>query len=157
SFSEVYDGNRSYLQSLIRKDINPADPGRVGGNRDVLDFPLFFATRNNLTSNGLQNDWRNVVGAGMDAGNHGRAGVSFCRRADDLAPYLGNVAYAYTLMRPGNAIVYFNAKEFGPSRPFPKDGRGDALGGLYGNTITKLVNIRDTHPKGNFIERDLEK
>src|SRR5262249_3192409 len=73
------------------------------------------------------------------------------------APYLGNVAYAYTLMRPGNAIVYFNAKEFGPSRPFPKDGRGDALGGLYGNTITKLVNIRDTHPKGNFIERDLEK
>jgi alpha-amylase len=157
SFSEVYDGNRSFLQTFIRKDINPADPGRVGGNRDVLDFPLYFAIHDNLTNNGLQNDWRNVVGAGMDAQNHGAQGVSFVSNHDVFAPYLGNVAYAYTLMRPGNAIVYFNAKEFGPNRSFPKDGRGDALGGLYGNTITKLLNIRETHPKGNFIQRDLEK
>src|SRR5262249_26316546 len=59
--------------------------------------------------------------------------------------------------RPGNAVVYFNAKEFGNNRPFPKDGRGDALGGFYGNTITNLVNIRNTHGRGNYIQRDLEK
>jgi hypothetical protein len=36
-------------------------------------------------------------------------------------------------------------------------GRGAALGGLYGNIITTLVNVRDTHPDGNYDQRDLEK
>src|SRR5262249_15111491 len=148
------DGNKALLQQYIRKDINPNDPGRIGGNRDVLDFPLYFALQQNLTGNGLQNDWRNVVGASQDSqddglANNGSQGVSFVSNQDVFAPYLGNVAYAYTLTRPGNALVYFNGKEFG-NRDFPKDGRGDALGGLYGNAITNLVNIRDTHPQGNF-------
>jgi len=161
SFSEAYSGDRAFLQTFIRKDINPADPGRVGGNRDVLDFPLFFAMQNNLTDNGLQNDWRQVANASQDIQddglNNGSQGVAFVSSQDNFAPYLGNVAYAYTLMRPGNATVYFNAKEFGPNRDFPKDGRGDALGGLYGDTITALVNIRNTHGRGNYIPRDLEK
>ncbi len=157
SYSEVYDGNRSFLQGFIRKDINPGDPGRIGGDRDVLDFPLYFALNNNLTNNGYQNDWRNVVNAGVDPNNHGANGVSFVSSQDVFAPYLSNVAYAYTLMRPGNAIVYFNAKEFGQNRSFPKDGRGDALGGLYGDTITTLLNIRNTHGRGTYIQRDLEK
>jgi hypothetical protein len=161
SFSEVYDGNKALLQQYVRKDINPNDPGRIGGNRDVLDFPLFFALQQNLTGNGLQNDWRQVVGASQDSqddglANNGSQGVSFVSNQDVFAPYLGNVAYAFTLTRPGNALVYFNGKEFG-NRDFPKDGRGDALGGLYGNAITNLVNIRDTHPQGNFDQRDLEK
>jgi hypothetical protein len=156
SFSEVYDGNKSVVQQYIRMDINPADPGRIGGNRDALDFPLYFAMQSNLSGSGLQNDWRNIVGAGLDPQNHGAEGVSFVSNQDVFGPYLSNVAYAYTLMRPGNAVVYFNAKQFG-SRDFPKDGRGDALGGLYGNTITTLLNIRDTHPGGDYIQRDLEK
>jgi glycosidase len=164
SFSEVFDGDKSFLQQFVRKDINANDPGTVGGNRDVLDFPLFFALQNNLTNNGLQNDWNNVVNASQDSqddgfANNGSEGVSFVSSQDDFGPYLSNVAYAYTLMRPGNSIVYFNAHEFGDAnaRPFPKDGRGDALGGLYGNLITTLVNIRDTHPDGNYLPRDLEK
>ncbi len=157
SYSEVYDGNRNFLQGFIRKDINPSDPGRIGGDRDVLDFPLYFAMENNLTNNGYQNDWRNVVNAGVDPNNHGTNGVSFVSSQDVFAPYLSNVAYAYTLMRPGNAIVYFNAKEFGQNRSFPKDGRGDALGGLYGNLITTLLDIRNTHGRGTYIQRDLEK
>lgn len=161
-FSEVFDGDKGFLQTFIRKDINPADPGRVGGNRDVLDFPLFFALQNNLTGDGLTNDWRNVVGASQDSqddglANNGSQGVAFVSSHDEFGPYLGNVAYAYTLMRPGNAIVYFNGKEFGDNRDFPKDGRGDALGGLYGDTIKKLVDIRSTHGRGNYIERWLEK
>jgi glycosidase len=162
SFSEVFDGNKPFIQQFVRKDINPSDPGTVGGNRDVLDFPLYFAMQQNLSGNGLQNDWRNVVNASQDVqddglANNGSQGVAFVSNQDVLAPYLNNVAYAYTLMRPGNELVYFNAKEFGPNRTFPKDGRGDALGGLYGDTITNLVDIRDTHGRGNYIQRDLEK
>jgi Ca2+-binding RTX toxin-like protein len=162
SFSEVFDGNKAFLQSFIRKDINPGDPGRIGGNRDVLDFPLFFALRDNLTSDGLINDWRNIVNASQDSqddglANNGSQGVAFVSSHDESGPYLSNVAYAHALMRPGNAIVYFNAKEFGPGRDFPKDGRGDALGGLFGDTITTLVDIRHSHGRGNYIERWLEK
>src|SRR5262249_6801013 len=137
------------------------DPGRIGGNRDVLDFPLFFALQGNLTSNGFTNDWRNIVNASQDSqddglANNGSQGVALVSSHDSFGPYLSNVAYAYTLLRPGNAIVYFNGHEFG-NRDFPKDGRGDALGGLYGNLITTLVDVRNTHGRGNYIQRDLEK
>jgi hypothetical protein len=135
-FSEIYDGNKGVLQSYTRRDLpnpNSIDPSNatVGGNRDVLDFPLFFALRDNLTGNGLGNNWHNIRGASQDA----------------------NVAYAYVLMRPGNAVVYLNGKEFGNGRDFPRDGKVDALGGFYGDTITRLVEIRNTHGRGDFTER----
>lgn len=160
-FSEVYDGDKSLLQQYVNKDINPNDPSTVGGNRDVLDFPLFFALQSNLTSNGYQNNWYNVVNASQDSqddglANNGSEGVSFVSSADNGPPYLDNVAYAYTLTRPGNTIVYDNGHEFGNNRSFPADGRGDALGGLYGDTITSLVNIRDTHPDGNYDQRYID-
>ncbi|MBX7105069.1 MAG: hypothetical protein K1X57_13370 [Gemmataceae bacterium] len=162
SFGEAYDGSKSFLQQFVRKDINPGAPNTVGGNRDVLDFPLFFAMRDYLTSNGLTNDWRNIVNASFDSNddglaNNGSQGVVFVQSHDDAGPYLSNVAYAYALMRPGNAIVYFNAKQFGNGRAFPKDGRGDALGGIYGDAITKLVQLRNAYGRGNYIERYLTK
>jgi alpha-amylase len=162
TFGEAYDGDKNFLQTFIRKDINPADPGRVGGNRDVLDMPLFFAIRSNLTENGLNNDWRNVVNASQDSrddgnANNGSQGVAFVTSHDDGGEYLSNVAHAYTMMRPGNALVYFNAEEFGTGRDFPQDGRGDALGGQYGSTITMLTNLRNTHGRGNYLERWLDK
>lgn len=149
------------MQQYVNKDINPSDPTTVGGNRDVLDFPLFFALQNNLTSNGLQNNWFNVVNASQDSqddglANNGSEGVSFVSSADNGPPALDNVAYAYTLTHPGNTIVYFNGHEFGNNRSFPADGRGDALGGQYGDTITNLVNIRDTHPDGNYDQRYID-
>src|SRR5205085_1315330 len=52
---------------------------------------------------------------------------------------------------------YYNAKEFGNNRDFPKDGRGDALGGQYGNAITTLVDLRNRFGRGNYIQRLLEK
>src|SRR4029079_1165882 len=33
------------------------------------------------------------------------------------------------------------------------DGRGDALGGLYGDKITTLLDIRNTHGRGNYKDR----
>ena len=71
------------------------------------------------------------------------------------------MAYAYTLMLPGNALVYMNAKEFGEGRKFPArywrligySMSNDALGGFHGETIAKLVEIRNSHGRGNFHER----
>lgn len=83
---------------------------------------------------------------------NGSAGVTFVVNHDDGPPDLNNVAHAYLLMRPGNTVVYYNAKEHGTGRDFPKDGRGDALGN-YGDTITKLVEIRNTHGRGDYRER----
>jgi hypothetical protein len=161
SFSEVYDGNQDYLQGLTRKDINASNPGTVGGNRDVLDFPLFFALRDNLTGNGFQNSWYNIRNASFDLhddGIHnGSQGVTFVSSHDNDGAYLSNVAYAYTLMLPGNAIVYHNAKEFGDNRDFPKNGRGDALGGVFGDAIPTLVDIRNRYGRGNYRERYIEK
>jgi alpha-amylase len=160
-FSEIFDGSRGFQQTFIRKDINPSDPGRVGGNRDVLDFPLFFALQANLTNNGLANDWRDVVNAGMDTrddGFHnGSQGVMFVQSHDSFGPYLSNVAHAYMLMHPGNAVVYYNARQFGNGRDFPKDGRGDALGGVFGDRLTRLVEIRNSHGRGDYRERWLDK
>ncbi|MEZ6123669.1 MAG: GEVED domain-containing protein [Planctomycetaceae bacterium] len=158
SFSEVFDGDKAFQQTKIRKDINPADPGRIGGNRDVLDFPLFFAMQANLTGNGFANDWRNIKNASQDIqddglANNGSQGVAFAVSHDNQGPELSNIAHAYILMRPGNAIVYFNAEEFGQGRDFPKDGRGDALGGQFGDAIPTLVNIRNTHGRGDYIDR----
>jgi alpha-amylase len=163
-FSELLTGDRGFIQSYIRKDLPSTvsiDPGNttVGGNRDALDFPLFFAMRDNLTGNGLQNNWHKIRNASQDLQDdglrNGSQGVSFVDSHDNLPggfPFLKNVAYAYTLMRPGNAIVYFNAEEFGTGRDFPNDGKVDALGGFYGETIARLVELRNSHGRGNFHE-----
>jgi hypothetical protein len=154
SFSEVYTSDLGTLESYIRKDINSNTPGTVGGNRDDLDFPLFFALQSNLTGNGYTNNWYNVYQSNlsyeMTGLNNGSEGVTFVSSQDNGAPYLSNVAYAYTLMMPGNTIVYYNGHEFGNNRSFPQDGRGDALGGVYGNAITTLVDLRNRYGRGNY-------
>lgn len=168
-FSEVLDGNKGIVQTYIRKDLpNPVaiSPSNttVAGNRDALDFPLFFAMRDNLSGNGFQNNWHAIKNASQDTQDdglrNGSQGVAFVDSHDNLGggfPYLKNVAYAYILMRPGNALVYMNAKEFPGDRVFPHDEPGamssDALGGFYGETITTLVDVRNTHGRGNFHER----
>ncbi len=162
SFGEALDGSSDLLQQYTRKDIDPSQPDRVGGNRDVLDFPLHFALKGNLTSNGLANDWRNITQASFDRNddglaNNGSQGVAFDASHDDFGADLGNVANAYLSMRPGNWVVYFNAKQFGDGRDFPRDGRGDALGGLYGDAVMTLVQARATHGRGNYVERWIDK
>ena len=168
SFSEVLDGNTGNVQNYINRGlpnnqaIDPLD-NQVQGNRDALDFPLFFALRNNLTGNGFANNWHDIRNATQDMTDdglrNGSQGVSFINSHDNLAggfPYLENVAYAYTLMRPGETVVYHNAKEFGGGRAFPNDGRDDALGGFSSDTLTTLLEIRNTHGRGNFHERWLD-
>jgi glycosidase len=157
SFTETGYDSSAFIQVFIRKDINNANLGQLGGNRDALDFNLFGALKNNLTENGFANNWHAVRGASIDLNDDGQTngsqGVAFAQSHDELGPHLQNVAYAYTLLRPGNAIVYTNAKEFGNGRDFPRGGKDDALGGFYGETITKLVELRNSHGRGDFRER----
>ncbi|MEM6687881.1 MAG: GEVED domain-containing protein, partial [Planctomycetota bacterium] len=158
SYSEVLDGDRGLMQSYVRKNIDPNDPGRVGGNRDALDFSAFFALRGNLDSPGTPNAWQNIRDSLLDLSDdglhNGSQGVLFVNSHDDFGPSaLANVAQAFTLTYPGNTVVYLNGKEFGDGRDFPKAGRGDALGGVFGNTVETLVGIRNTHGRGNFLER----
>ena len=67
-----------------------------------------------------------------------------------------NVAHAYLLMRPGDVDRLLSTpKQFGdPLGPFPEGGRGDALGGMSTATqVTTLVNLRNTHGRGNYMDR----
>ncbi len=102
----------------------------------------------------------NVKNASIDVNddgfaNNGSQGVAFARSHDEVGSYLDEVAHAYILMRPGNAIVYLNAGEFGPTsiRDFPRGGNDAALGGFYGEAITTLSNIRNSHGRGNYLDR----
>ena len=161
NFQEVYDSSFSTLQSYVNKDGTGA-AGTVGGNRDVYDFPLFFAMQANLTGTTANNNWYNVVSASFDTADdgemNGSQGVKFVSSQDNGAPALDSVAYAYTLMLPGNAMVYYNGHNFGTEsqRSFPEDGREDALGGVYGNSLTTLVDLRNRFGRGNYREDYIE-
>ena len=148
SFGECYTGDFGVLGQYIRKD--------GFGNRDVLDFPLFFAMQNVFNGGGF-GDMRQLEYASVDGidgnANDGSVGVTFVSSHDNGPPALDNLAYAYILTRTGFPIVYFNAHEFGTDRSFPYDGRGDALGGDYGNLIPRLVDIARRYAKGPYYTR----
>ncbi len=157
TYSEVYDANPAVLLPHVRKDINHADPGRIGGNRDTLDFKLYFALKENLESTATLGAWQTIKNAALDVADdglhNGSAGVTFVQSHDVFKPFaLESVAQAYTLMMPGNTVVYFNGREFG-NRDFPKPGRGDALSVRDGNLLTRLIEARNTHGRGNYVER----
>ena len=158
SYSEVFDANPAILLPHVKKTIDPNDPGKIGGNRDTLDFKWYFAVKDNLEQYGQGGAWFNIKDAGLDVSHNGfhdgSAGVKFVQSHDNFQPYkLDNVAHALMLMLPGNAAVYFNGKEFGDNREFPKDGRGDAMSVGNGSALTKLLDARKTHGRGNYQER----
>jgi alpha-amylase len=152
TFSEVYTSNVQTIQQYISKTALTNAAGTVGGDRDALDFPLYFAMTYNLSGSGAfgsgQNNWYNVVQSSLDYGDdgllNGSSGVKFVSDQDVPAPALSNVAYAYTLMLPGNATVYYNGQNFNNESSnssggeFPQGGSTDsfdaaetALGGPF--------------------------
>jgi len=172
SYSEVFDADPAVLQPHVQYSINPQDPGRIGANRDTLDFKLFFSLKAELehaTQPGWGNwdtartAWYRVKDAGLDTSpangqgdtlHNGNAGVTFVQSHDVGGPHaLNNVAHALTLMQPGNTVVYFNGKQFGDQRDFPHDSRGDVLSVGAGSDLTRIVNARNTHGRGNYVER----
>ena len=158
AYSEVFDSNPAVLLPHVKKTIDHNDPGRIGGNRDTLDFKLYFALKDNLERTGVADAWRRIKDAALDVADdglhNGSAGVTFIQNHDTFKPFaLEHVAQAYTLMMPGNTIVYFNGREFGDNRDFPKPGRSDALSVGRGSLLTRLLQARNSHGRGNYIER----
>ena len=144
TYTEVYDANPAVLLPYVKKTINHADPGRIGGDRDTLDFKLYFALKNNLEQTGVPGAWQQIKDAALDVSDdglhNGSAGVTFIQNHDVFKPFaLEHVAQAYTLMMPGNTIVYFNGREFGDNRDFPKPGRNDALSVGRGSLLTRIL------------------
>jgi glycosidase len=151
SFGEVIEHHDDdLLRSYVRKD--------GFGNRDLLDFPLYFDMRDVFSANGF-GDMQRLERASVDRidgnPNDGSIGVTFVQNHDELAPppTSDNIAYAHILTRTGYPVIYFNALAFGEDRSFPIRGRGDALGGQFGDRITKLVDIHNEYARGHFIKR----
>lgn len=155
TYSEVFDANPAVLLPHVKKTINHADPGRIGGNRDTLDFKLYFALKEGLEQTGIPGAWQRIKDGALDVSDdglhNGSAGVTFTQNHDVAKPYaLEHVAQAYTLLMPGNTAVYYNGHEFGNNRPFPKDGRDDALRPGF---LTRLLAARNSHGRGDYAER----
>ena len=172
-FQEVFNYNSPFLASFIRKPGEQPVGDTVNPNRDVLDFSMWAAMAQNMGGNGLANNWHNIRTASVNASklntsdpnvaNNGQHGIGFVYNHDEgvSPPGLGasivldNVAHAWVLMRPGNAYVYYRSDEFNRVHPgfFLKQGRGDALGGRFGQIITRLVDTRNSYGRGDFKER----
>ncbi|MBX3727732.1 MAG: lamin tail domain-containing protein [Candidatus Sumerlaeia bacterium] len=149
SFGEAYDGDFGLLGSYTRKD--------GFGNRDMLDFPLFFAMREVFDAQGF-GDMRRLEFASFDGSdgnaNDGSRGVLFVNSHDNTGggftidgPGFNIVAHAHILTRTGYPLVYYNAHEFGYGRDFPKPGRWDALGNTS-SLITRLVRVNKEYGRG---------
>ncbi len=146
SFGENFTGDFGALAAYVRKD--------GYGNRDTLDFPLYFAMDSVFGGGGF-GDMRNLEFASFDGNdgnaNDGTLGVMFADNHDVTGAGafsgLGNVAHAHVLTRTGFPSIYYNAKEFGDNRDFPKDGRGDALGN-FGPTLVNLMNVNKEYIRG---------
>src|SRR5690606_37976999 len=146
SFGENFTSDFGSLNAYVRKD--------GFGNRDTLDFPLFFAMDSVFGAGGF-GDISTLVNASYDASdgnaNDGSRGVTFAGSHDSNGAGafngFGNLGFAHILTRTGFPLVYYNAKEFGTGRDFPKDGRGDALGN-YGDTITRLLRVNAEYVRG---------
>jgi alpha-amylase len=151
SFGEVSEEhNFDLLRSYSRKDNI--------GNRDLLDFRLHYIMKSIFNAEGF-GDMRLLEGASVDAidgdANDGSRGVTFVSNHDAFAgpPKKDNIAHAHLLSRTGFPIIYYNALELGNGRDFPIRGRGDALGGKFGDRITKLVDINREYVRGRHITR----
>jgi len=154
SFGENFTSDFGLLGAYVRKEFgNPFGPDY---NRDALDFPLFFTMRNVFDAGGF-GDMRQIENASFDGydgnANDGTYGVLFAASHDKGAIGNGNVVHAHILTRTGFPNVYYNAKEFGDGRDFPRDGRGDAIGSYGSNLIPTLVRINDVYAQGAHFTR----
>ncbi|MCB2156762.1 lamin tail domain-containing protein [bacterium] len=152
SFGENFTGDFGLLAAYCRKD--------GYGNRDTLDFPLFFAMKGVFDAGGF-GDMRNLEYASFDGvdgnANDGTFGVLFAASHDEFGPGkfngFDNIPHAHILTRTGYPAVYYNAHEFGTNRDFPKDGRGDAIGNYGVTLLPTLVRINDVYSRSGHNTR----
>jgi len=81
--------------------------------------------------------------------HNGSAGVQFVSNHDGGGADMSNVAYATILTQPGKCDCVLQREAVWHRPGLPVDGRGDALGN-YTDKITDLLNIRETHGRGDL-------
>lgn len=171
SFGEGVAGNDFIYYNYVRLD-NFA-------NRDALDLNGAGQLRYLFDQGGF-GSWQDVLNAHidtMDDGyNNGTVGVNHVNSHDNgssgdggsapAMPTGRSLAYAqhaYVLLRPGPAIVYHNSREmidrFSSRGFWPREGQPLALGldidrVTPNDTITRLVQIRNSHGRGSFYVRN---
>ena len=148
----------SFVEAVGGGGIDPYDWVRKDGfgNRDALDLDEAGALRD-MVDNPSSRSWADPLNASIDNRdgglNNGSLGMHHVSSHDNAnsGTNLDTFAFAYVLMRSGNAIVYHNAFSFGsPPNNFPRrNGRDDALG-LGSDAITTLCRLRHQYVRGRF-------
>jgi hypothetical protein len=129
----------------------------------VLNFPLFFTLQSICSAaagGGGDLGQLSFPQSGADSsaiqefGGVGRAyGVSFTQSHDSAAADgQPNLAYAFIMTRPGDAVVFFDGGN-PDARNFVQPGRPDALGDLGSRVITTLVDISNRFARGSMYNR----
>ena len=130
---------------------------------DPLDFPLVNRLNDVFNANGFGDlaslaDLSGVdpaTGLGYDHGGLDEAtGVSFIQSHDNGPPRSNNLATAFTLTRPGNAIVYYDGNNLDPNdySQFPRPGRFEALGDGSDGTL-RVTDARARFARGIIFNR----
>jgi len=175
SFGECVESNQFTYDNYIRKPNNNSGlSSRAGdsfGNRDCLDINGSGQLRNILNDGGT-NTWQNAINNHLDNAdgfNDGTLGVNHVFSHDNGTTGDGNSAppdptlrqmglpeNAYTVMKPGQSLIYHNAR--GITRPsgfWPKGGIPIALGvdpntNVLNPAITTLVQLHNMVGRGLF-------
>ncbi|MFG0300642.1 MAG: GC-type dockerin domain-anchored protein [Phycisphaerales bacterium JB047] len=170
SFGENVTGNFDILNNQIRKD--------SFANRDALDLQGAARLRDLLNAGGF-GSWANI-NASADSGHldfaddgliNGSMGVNHVFSHDNgtvgtgssmpplpTARQQGYPMLAYTLMRPGRAIVYHNGRQIPRTGGFyPREGNPSALGWdpatqTIDETITTLMHLRNQVGYGQYFQ-----
>ena len=171
SFGENVTGNFNVLSNYVRKD--------GFGNRDSLDLQGAARLREIVNGQGLSS-WADIQ-SNVDSGHldvadngivDGSMGVNHVFSHDNgsvgtgsaLPPLptlrqYGMPQHAYTLLRPGRAIVYHNARGIlvRSSGFYPREGSPNAMGndpsGIgMADAMTTLVNLRNQVGYGQYFQ-----
>ena len=80
AYSEVFDANPRHSAAARQEDDQRRRSRRIGGNRDTLDFKLYFALKDNLEQTGVAGAWQRIKDAALDLSDdglhNGSAGVT---------------------------------------------------------------------------------
>lgn len=171
SFGECVESNSFTYDNYIRKPNNNNRSGDTWGNRDCLDINGSGQLRN-IVNDGGTNTWQNAINNHLDNAdnfNDGTLGVNHVfshdngttgdgnsAPADATLRQMGLAANAYTVMKPGQSLIYHNARGISRSGGFwPKGGVPIALGvdpatNVANPTVTNMVQLHNMVGRGQF-------